>query len=270
MEQVVAWLTIYGFRVLGAIIILIAGIWAAKLLTRILRRVLENRKVDQTLVTFGGNLLHTALIAFVAIAALNQVGVQTTSFIAVLGAAGLAVGLALQGSLSNFAAGVMILIFRPFDVGDVIEGAGVIGVVEDIHIVNTQLKTGDNKTVYIPNGKLVNDNLTNYSKKGTRRMDLTIGVSYSDQIPRVKEILMNILENDERILRDPAPMVGVLELADSSVNFAVRPWVSVGDYWNVHFDLMERIKMRLDEEGVSIPFPQRDIHVFQTEPTKAA
>ena len=270
MDQVVSWLTIYGFRVLGAIIILIVGIWAAKLLTKILRKVLENRKVDATLVNFGGNLLYAALIAFVVIAALNQVGVQTTSFIAVLGAAGLAVGLALQGSLSNFAAGVMILVFRPFSVGDVIEGAGVIGVVEDIHIVTTQLKTGDNKTVYIPNGKLVNDNLINYSKKGTRRLDLKIGVSYSDQIPRVKEILMNILESDERILREPAPMVGVLELAESSVNFAVRPWVSVGDYWPVYFDLLERIKTRLEEEGVSIPFPQRDLHIHQIEPTRAA
>ena len=266
MEQVSTWVVNYGPRFIAALVILGVGIWAAKLLTGLCRRLLNRRSVDPTLVTFGSNLMNAALVTFAVIAALGQLGVQTTSLIAVIGAAGLAVGLALQNSLANFAAGVMILVFHPFRVDDVIEGAGVIGSVEELHIFTTQLKTADNKTVFVPNGKLMGDNIVNYSKKGTRRLDLVIGVGYQDDIRKVKEVLQQLLSEDARVLADPAPTVAVLELGDSSVNFAVRPWVAVGDYWPLHFDLLEKVKLRFDAEGISIPFPQRDVHLYQTHP----
>ncbi len=270
MEETAAWLTHYGLRAAGALIILLVGIWLAKQLASFLRRLLAAREVEPTLVNFGCNLAYAALVAFVIIAALGQLGIQTASFIAVLGAAGLAVGLALQSSLSNFAAGVMILIFRPFRVGDVIEAAGVIGMVEDLQIFTSQLRTGDNKTVFIPNGKLVSDNIVNYSRKGTRRLDLVIGVSYGDDVRRVKRVLTDLLAEDARILAEPAATVAVLEFGDNSVNFAVRPWVAVDDYWNVHFDTLEKIKLRFDAEGISIPFPQRDVHLIPTAAERPA
>jgi len=270
MENLATWITLYGLRAVGAIIILLLGIWLAKQLAAFLRRLLAAKEVEPTLVNFSCNLAYAALIAFVIIAALGQLGIQTASFIAVLGAAGLAVGLALQSSLSNFAAGVMILVFRPFKVGDVIEAAGVIGMVEDLQIFTSQLKTGDNKTVFIPNGKLLSDNVVNYSRKGTRRLDLVIGVSYSDDVRRVKQVLTELLAEDERILAEPAATVAVLEFGDNSVNFAVRPWVAVENYWDVHFATLERIKLRFDAEGISIPFPQRDVHLIPTAGEKTA
>lgn len=263
METVTNWAYLYGPMLIGAIVILIIGLWLARLLTGLTRRLLVRREVEPTLITFGCNLLHAALIVFVVIAALSQLGIQTTSFIAVIGAAGLAIGLALQSSLSNFAAGVMILIFHPFRVGDVVEGAGIIGVVEELHIFTTQFKTGDNKVVFIPNGKLMGDNIVNYSRKGTRRLDLVIGIGYGDDIRKAKDILQQLLAEDERVLPEPAPVVAVLELGDSSVNLAVRPWVKSEDYWGLHFDTLENIKLRFDAEGISIPFPQRDVHLFQ-------
>ncbi|AMV71979.1 mechanosensitive ion channel [Desulfuromonas carbonis] len=265
MEQASTLTLTYGPRILAALVILVLGIWAARFFARLTRGLMNRRSVDPTLVIFGSNLLNAALVTFAIIAALGQLGVQTTSLIAVIGAAGLAIGLALQNSLSNFAAGVMILLFHPFRVGDVIEGAGVIGAVEELHIFTTQLKTGDNKTVFIPNGKLMGDNIVNYSKKGTRRLDLVIGVGYRDDLRRVKEVLQALLKEDPRVLADPAPTVAVLELGASSVNFAVRPWVAVDDYWDLHFDTLERIKLRFDAEGISIPFPQRDVHLFPVE-----
>lgn len=185
-------------------------------------------------------MTYIALLAFVILAALGQLGIQTTSFIAVIGAAGLAIGLALQGSLSNFAAGVLMIIFRPFKVGDLIEGAGVFGTVEEIHIFTTQLKTTDNKTVIIPNAKLTSDNIMNYTVKPTRRVDLVFGVSYTDDIDKVKGVISDVLNQDSRILKDPPPTIGLLEMADSSVNFAVRPWVKPDDYWGVYFDINEK------------------------------
>jgi len=268
MEQAQSLLTLYAMNVVGALVILLLGVWAAKLVIKIYRRVLESRNVDQTLVNFSQNIIYAGLVAFVIIAAIGQLGVQTASFIAVLGAAGLAVGLALQGSLSNFAAGVMVLIFRPFGIGDLIEGAGVMGVVEDIHIFTTQLKTGDNRTVFIPNGKLISDNLVNFTKKGTRRMDLVIGVGYDDDLKKVKQTLTEILAKEERILKDPAPTVALLEFGDSSVNWAVRPWVTVADYWDVYFNVMEKIKLDFDGAGISIPFPQRDVHLISGQTSK--
>lgn len=263
MDKVTAWITGYGFSLLGAVLILIFGIWGSKLLARLTRRLMTARNVEPTLVTFTAALVNAALVTFVVIAALSKLGVQTTSVIAVIGAAGLAIALALQSSLGNFASGVLILLFRPFKVGDVIEAAGVIGLVEELHIFTTRLKTGDNKTVFIPNGKLTADNIVNYSTKGTRRLDLVIGVGYEADLKRVKTVLGEVLSAESRILAEPAALVAVLEFADSSVNFAVRPWVKVADYWDVHFALMEAIKLRLDAEGIAIPFPQRDVHLYQ-------
>jgi small conductance mechanosensitive channel len=201
------------------------------------------------------------LLAFVVVAALGQLGIQTTSFIAILGAAGLAIGLALQGSLANFAAGFLMIIFRPFKVGDFIEGAGVAGVVEEIQVFTTTLKTGDNKIIIVPNAKLSGDNIINYSAQETRRVDMTVGVSYSADLSKVREVLLDIISKEARILPEPAPLVAVAELADSSVNFVVRVWTKTGDYWGVKFDMTETIKNRFDAEGIGIPFPQRDIHI---------
>ena len=219
---------------------------------------------DPILISFTTNMLYAALLAFVIIAALGQLGIQTTSFIAILGAAGLAVGLALQGSLANFAAGVLMIIFRPFKQGDFIEGAGVSGIIEEVHIFNTIMRTGDNKTIIIPNGSLMSGNIVNYSTKPTRRLDLVIGIGYDDDIKKAKQVLEDLMASEERILKDPAPTIGLLELADRSVNFAVRPWVNSADYWGVHFDLLERIKLRFDDEGISIPYPQQDIHLHNS------
>jgi small conductance mechanosensitive channel len=197
----------------------------------------------------------------VIIAAIHQLGIQTASLIALLGAAGLAVGLALQGSLSNFAAGVLIVLFRPYKVGDWIEGGGVSGAVEEVQILTTVLKTGDNKRVIIPNSQIMGTTITNYSANETRRVDLVVGVSYSDDLDKVRKELEGLVAADERILKDPAVTIAVSELADSSVNFVLRPWVNTADYWGVYFDLTEAIKKRFDEVGISIPFPQRDVHI---------
>ncbi|UCE82086.1 MAG: mechanosensitive ion channel [Deltaproteobacteria bacterium] len=255
--------TLYGVKVIAAVVIFILGRWIAKILKGFVQRMMRKTEVDDTLVSFVGNLTYIALLTFVVIAALNQLGVQTTSFIAVIGAAGLAIGLALQGSLANFAAGVLLIIFRPFKSGDFIEGAGVAGTVEKIHIFTTQLKSPDNKTIIIPNAKLTGDNITNYSAKETRRVDMVFGVGYGDDLQKVRQILEDILAKEDRVLQDPAPTIGVLELADSSVNFVCRPWVKTADYWGVYFDITETVKNRFDAEGVSIPFPQRDVHLFE-------
>jgi len=213
------------------------------------------------LVRFVRNMVYFLLLTFVIMAAISQVGIETTSFIAVLGAAGFAVGLALQGSLANFAAGVLLLIFRPFKVGDFIEGAGVSGVVEALHVFTTTLKTGDNKTVIIPNGDLASGTIVNYSTQATRRVDLVFGIGYGDDIDKAKALMHEEMGADDRILKDPAPTVGLVELADSSVNFVCRPWVNSSDYWGVLFDLNERIKKRFDAEGINIPYPQQDVHI---------
>ena len=256
-------LAFYGLNIVAAILIFVVGRWIARALRNVIKRMMTKGNVDEILVSFVGNLTYIALLAFVIIAALNQLGIQTTSFIAIIGAAGLAIGLALQGSLANFAAGVLMIIFRPFQVGDYIEGAGVAGAVEKVQIFTTQLKTPDNKTIIIPNAKIMGDNITNYSAKDTRRVDMVIGVGYGDDLKKVREILEDILAKDHRILKDPAPTIGVLELGDNSVNFAVRPWVKRDDYWGAYFDVTETVKRRFDEEGISIPYPQRDVHLYE-------
>jgi len=256
-------LTIYGLKVIAAIVVLIVGRLIAKALTNFTEKVMNKKEVDPTIVSFVGNMAYIAMLVFVVLAALGQLGVQTTSFIAVIGAAGLAIGLALQGSLSNFAAGFLMIIFRPFKVGDFIEGAGVSGTVEAIQIFTTQLRTPDNKTVIIPNASMTEGNITNWSVKGTRRVDLVFGIGYGDDIDKAKKIMADVLAKDERILKDPAPNIALVELADSSVNFVVRPWVKADDYWDVYFDTTENIKKNFDAEGISIPFPQRDVHVYE-------
>lgn len=268
-EQVIAklqeWIAQYGLKVVAAIAILIIGWIAAKSIRAILRRMLTKVHVDVALVSFVSSLTYVGLMAFVIIAALGQLGVQTTSFIAVIGAAGLAVGLALQGSLANFAAGVLMIIFKPFKVGDFIEGAGVAGVIEEIGIFTMEMKSPDNKKIIVPNAKMLGDNIVNYTAKEIRRVDIVAGVSYRDDLDKVKKVLADILAKDERILKDPAPTIGVLELADSSVNFAVRPWVKTADYWDVFFATQESIKKRFDSEGICIPFPQQDVHLHKAD-----
>jgi len=270
METVVAklqeWLTLYGLKIVAAALIFLIGRWVAKGLRVLLKKMLQKSRTDETLISFITNLAYVALMTFVVIAALAQLGVQTTSFIAVIGAAGLAVGLALQGSLANFAAGVLMIIFKPFKVGDYIEGGGCAGTVEDIGIFTCELKSPDNKKIIIPNAKLTGDNIVNYSAKESRRIDLVAGVSYGDDLDKVRRVLEQILSEDERILKDPPPTIGVLELADSSINFAVRPWVKTADYWDVFFSVQEKIKKRFDAEGSSIPFPQQDVHLYRTQP----
>ena len=256
-------LTVYGLKIIAAIIVFIFGRWIAKLLKNVTQKVMTKKGVDATIISFLVNLIYIALMTFVVLAALGQLGIQTTSFIAVIGAAGLAIGLALQGSLANFAAGFLMIIFRPFKVGDLIEAAGVLGVVEEIQVFTTQLKTQDNKTIIIPNAKLTADNITNFTAKATRRVDLVCGIGYGDDIEKANKVLADILAQDERILKDPSPTIAVVELADISVNFVVRPWVKTADYWNVYFDTTENIKKRFDSEGINIPFPQRDVHLYE-------
>jgi small conductance mechanosensitive channel len=220
-------------------------------------------KTDPMIIGFVGSIVYVGLMVFVVLAALGQVGIQTTSFIAILGAAGLAIGLALQGSLANFAAGFLLIMFRPFKVGDFIEGAGISGAVESIQIFTTTLKTPDNKMVIVPNAKLMNDNITNYSAKETRRVDLVVGVSYDADLAQVKQVLTDIANKDERVKSDPAPLIAVSELGDSSVNLVMRMWTNTADYWGVYFDSTEAVKLRLDEAGIGIPYPQRDVHMYE-------
>lgn len=258
------WVALYGLQVIGAIAILVFGRIIVAILTGVVRRLMQRAHVDDTLLRFVTSLTKIGLMTFVFIAALGTLGVQTASLIAVIGAAGLAVGFALQGSLSNFAAGVMLIIFRPFKRGDYIEGGGMAGTVDEIQIFITVLKTPDNRKVIVPNSKMTGDNIVNYSAHDTRRLDLVFGIGYGDDIRKAKATLVRILGEDSRVLKDPAPTIAVLNLGDSSVDFAVRPWVKTTDYWAVYFDLTEKVKLTFDEQGISIPFPQRDIHMHQT------
>lgn len=250
-----------GINLVTALVIFFVGKWIVGMVIKGMMKAMQKGDLDITLRRFIGNLARTLLMLFVIIAAINALGVQTASLIALVGAAGLAVGLALQGSLANFAAGVLIVLFRPYKVGDWIEGGGVSGSVEEVQILTTVLKTGDNKRVIIPNSQIMGTTITNYSANDTRRVDLVVGVSYSDDLDKVRKELQDLVDADERILKDPAVTIAVSELADSSVNFVLRPWVNTADYWAVYFDLTERVKKRFDEVGISIPFPQRDVHI---------
>ncbi|WP_457599416.1 mechanosensitive ion channel family protein [Hydrogenimonas sp.] len=251
----------YGLKLLGALAIFVIGKWIAKGLTRTIRKLMEKGKVEATLVSFVGSMVYVLLMIVVILAALNNLGVNTTSFVAILGAAGLAVGLALQGTLSNVGAAVLLILFRPFKVGDFVEAGGTAGVVEEINMFSTIFKTGDNKVVIVPNSSVIGGNIVNYSAKETRRVDWTFGIGYDDDLKLAKRTLEEILAADERIFKDPAPFVAVSELADSSVNFVARVWVKSGDYWGVYFDTIEKVKLIFDEKGISIPYPQMDVHL---------
>lgn len=251
----------YALKVLAALAIFIIGRIIARAVAKGILKALQLRKIDNTVSTFIHNLSYGALYVFVIIAALSQLGIQTASFITIIGAAGLAVGLALQGSLSNFASGVLMIIFRPFKLGDYVEAGGKAGTVEDIQIFATQLKTPDNKVVIIPNSAIMDDSIVNYSRKPMRRVDLKIGVSYDAYLPDVKALLTKTVEANEKVLHDEGYKIAVLELADSSVNFVVRVWAKTPEYWDVYFELIENIKLALDENGIAIPFPQMDVHM---------
>ena len=255
----------FGMKALIALVIFFVGRMIARLITKGLHNVMQTQEVDKILETFVCNLAYWALMIFVIIAAINQIGVQTTSLIAVMGAAGLAVGLALQGSLANFASGVLIVMFRPYRVGDFVEAAGIAGVVLQVQILTTILKTGDNKQIIVPNGQIMGSIITNYSANETRRVDMTIGVSYDDDLDKVRSTIQELVNADDRILKDPECLIAVSALADSSVNFTVRPWVNTADYSSVMFDLTEAIKKRFDQEGISFPFPQQDVHLYKND-----
>jgi small conductance mechanosensitive channel len=259
------WLVDASIDLIAAIVILLIGIKIAKLSRNLIQKALEKTHVDSTLISFAGNSIYVAVLALVTIVVLGQIGVKTASLIALLGSAGIAIGLALQGSLSNIASGIMLVIFRPFRVGDYIEGGGTAGIVKEIQIFNTILSSPDNRRIFVPNSKFFENSITNYSAENTRRIDLIFGVGYEDNIQTVKQLLTEILAEDKRILREPSPTIGLLELADSSVNFAVRPWVKSSDYWDVYFSLQETVKQRFDAAGINIPFPQQDIHIHQVE-----
>jgi small conductance mechanosensitive channel len=265
LEQLYTRLTeivaVFGIKLLSALIILVAGLWIAKQIRGIVERVMRKSDNDPILISFVGNLVYIAAVTFVAIAALAQLGIQTTSFIAILGAAGLAIGLALQGSLSNFASGVLMIIFRPFKVGDAIDAAGTFGIVKEIQIFATILTTPDNKKVIVPNSSITGGNITNFSAMPTRRIDLTFGIGYEDDIDKARSLIEQVITENSKILTDPAPTIGISELADSSVNFAVWIWVAGADYFDVMFYMNETVKKRFDAEGVSIPFPQQDVYV---------
>jgi small conductance mechanosensitive channel len=258
-------MTIYGLKVIAAVVIMILGRWTAMGMRTIIRRVMLKSNIDETVCSFAANLTYFTMLVFFVLAALGQLGIQTTSFIAVLGAAGLAIGLALQGSLANFAAGFLMILFRPFRVGDYIEGAGVIGTVEEIQIFTTTLLTPDNKLIIVPNAKITGDNIVNWTSKGTRRVDLTMSIGYNENIEKTKKVMQEVLAADSRILTHPEPQIAVSELAESSVNFVVRPWVKAQDYWGVYFDTLEGLKKAFDAHGITIPYPQRDIHLYQHE-----
>ncbi len=265
VEIVKGLLATWGLKVIAALAIFIIGKWLAGVLANMLRGVMVRAKQDETLVKFVGSIAYYAMFAFVIIAAISQLGVQTTSVIAVFGAAGLAIGLAMQNSLSNFAAGVLLIMFKPFKVGDYIEVAGTAGTVEGIMIFSTRLVSPDNKRIFVPNGRIYSGNIVNYSSNDTRRVDLVFGCSYEDDIKKARSVLEELLTDDERILKEPAATVKVSALADSSVNFNVRPWVNTADYWGVYWDLTEKVKLRFDEEGISIPYPQRDVHLHEVK-----
>ena len=262
VDAVWLWLSSYSLNIIGAIIIFIVGKWLSRRIANLLSKLLQKNNVDQTLVNFLSNLTYYSLIVLVVVAAAGRLGINTTSFLTIIGAAGLAVGLALKDSLANFAAGVMLVLFRPFTIGDVVSTAGITAKVESINIFNTHFCSPDNQLIIVPNGKIINDIITNINIKATRRIDLVVGISYSDDMAKSREILAGLAKADSRVLTDPAPTIAVAELADSSVNLVFRPWVKTADYWDVRFDLTEKIKNALDEAGISIPFPQQDVHLF--------
>ncbi|MDE5422418.1 mechanosensitive ion channel [Ancylomarina sp. DW003] len=265
IEQLTEIAVEYGPKLLGAIVVLIVGGWIIKAITRAFGKMMNKSKIDDSLKPFLKSLVGMLLKVLLIISALGMLGIEMTSFIAILGAAGLAVGMALSGTLQNFAGGVVILIFKPFKVGDFIEAQGYLGVVKEIQIFTTIVTTPDNKTVIIPNGGLSTSSLINYSTEEERRVDWTVGIAYGDDVDKAREVIKRLCEEDARILKNPEVFIQVSELADSSVNFAVRAWVKSADYWGVFFDLNEKIYKTFGQEGLNIPFPQMDVHVHKND-----
>lgn len=263
LKSIVPVIASYGWKVVVALLVFLVGKWLSRKITSIIVRLLESRNVDETLIRFLEGILYYAMLTSVVIAAVGQLGVKTTSFLAVLGAASLAIGLALKDSLANFSSGVMLILFRPFKVGDVVVVGGETGKVEKISIFSTVLNTGDNQRKIIPNGAISNSTITNVTANPTRRVDLVVGIGYDDDIRKAKETLEEIVGSDDRILSDPAPLIAVSELAASSVNLVVRPWVKTEDYWSVYFALTEKVKLIFDERNISFPYPQQDVHLYQ-------
>jgi small conductance mechanosensitive channel len=251
----------FALNLLAAILIFVIGRWLSKLISMIIAKMMTKAKVELLIVTFVHHLSYFALLAFVIIAALDRVGIKLTAAIAVLGAAALAIAFALQGSLSNFAAGILMVIFKPFKVGDFVEIAGVQGTVQEIQVLTTVINSLDNIRIIIPNSQVTSGTIHNFTANGTRRVDLKIGISYGDDLKKAKQVIEGVLAADERILKNPAPTVAVYELGDSSVNFVVRPWVKPTDYWDVYFDVTAKVKLALENNGLTIPFPQRDVHI---------
>lgn len=263
IDSIVQSIADYGLRIIAALVILFVGLWLAKRLKKLFVRVLEKKEVDATLVGFFSNILHGAIIVLVAVAAIAELGVETTSFAAVVASAGLAIGLALQGSLSNFAAGVLLILFKPFKVGNAIKAGNEMGVVVEVGLLTTELKNFDGIKQVIPNSTIMSSPITNFSANPTRRIDMLVGVSYGDDLNKAQKIIVDLIKADKRILAEPEPQVMVSNLGESSVDFTVRSWVNSPDWWNTKCDLTKNIKEKFDEEGINIPFPQRDVHLFQ-------
>ncbi len=266
VDMAIQYGTEYGIKVIGAIAIFVIGKWVANKLSGFIKKLMERSEIDTTLSAFIASVIDILLMVVVVLAAINNLGVDTTSFIAILGAAGLAIGLALQGTFGNIGAGVILILFRPFEVGNFVSVAGESGTVEAITLFNTTLLTPDNKVILIPNSAVASGNITNFSKKEERRVDFVFGIGYDDDLKLAKTTLQEIIDADTRVLKDRASFIGVGELGDSSVNFTVRVWVKAADYWGVHFDTIEKVKLTFDEKGISIPYPQMDVH---TQPAKA-
>lgn len=260
----------WGIKIASAVLIYIIGRWIARLVVKSLVKLMEKSKVEASLRTFAGNMIGTVLTLFILIAAIEQLGIDTTSIMAVFAAAGLAVGLALKDSLSNFSAGVMLIIFKPFKLGDLVIAAGITGVIEEIQIFNTVMRTGDNQVIIVPNSHIYGGSITNMSARDTRRIDLVIGIGYGDNIGTAKKLIEETITNNPLVLKDPAPTIMMLNLGESSVDIAVRPWVNTADYWGVRADLLQTIKETFDANGISIPYPQRDVHMITKALEKVA
>jgi small conductance mechanosensitive channel len=264
LDVATVWLQENILSLVLAAAIFIIGRWFAGLLASLFKKILVRAKVEEILVDFLTGIVRALLVIFVIVSALSQLGIDTTSLVALIGAAGIAVGLALKDSLQNFASGVMLIMFRPFKAGDFIDAGGVMGIVEKITVFSTTLRTGDNKEVIVPNGGIYGGTITNFSARDTRRVDMVFGIGYDSDLLKAKNILLEMITKDERVLADPEPLVVVGELADSSVNILVRPWVNSADYWSLYWDMQERVKLRFDEEGITIPYPTMDVHVAKS------
>ncbi len=264
-DMAITYASEYGLKIIAAILIFIIGKWAVRKITGVTKALMYKAKIDETLVEFAESLIYFVLLLMVVLASLNALGINTTSFLAVFGAASLAIGLALQGSLANVGAAVLIIIFRPFKVGDFVEAGGATGTVEDVNLFSTIIAPLDNRTIIVPNAAIVGGNIINYSMKPQRRVDHVFGIGYDDDLKLAKDTLMEIMMNDDRVLQDPAPFVAVSELGDNSVNFTTRAWVETADYWDAYFEMIEKVKLTFDEKGISFPYPQMDVHMNKLE-----